>query len=203
MTARRRLFDALFLDRDGTLIAERGYLSDPSGVRLAPGAAAGLKRFTEAGTLLFVVTNQSGIARGRLTWDDVNAVNAEVERRLRARGVPLAGFLVCPHYPGGTVAAYSRRCRCRKPGTALHRRAIRAFSLRPERCAIVGDKWDDVGAAIALGAAAVHLLTGHGRSHRRAVEERAPGTILARTLAEGLARLEALPQSVKAGHPSP
>ncbi len=201
MTARGR-FDALFLDRDGTLIVERGYLSDPAGVRLSPGAAAGLRRFTDAGTLLFVVSNQSGIARGLLTWDAVNAVNAEVERRLLARGVPVAGFLVCPHYPGGTVAAYSRRCRCRKPGTALHRRAIRAFGLKAGRCAVVGDKWDDVGAGVALGAAAAHVLTGHGRLHRRAVEMRAPGTILAGTLAGALAKLEALPQSRKAGHPS-
>ena len=199
---RRGRFDALFLDRDGTLIAERGYLSDPSGVRLAPGAASGLRRFTDAGTLLFVVTNQSGIARGLLTWDDVHAVNGEVRRRLLARGVPLAGFLVCPHYPGGSVPRYARRCRCRKPGTALHRRAIREHGLRAERCAVVGDKWEDVAAGLSLGAASVHLLTGHGRSHRGAVEEKAPGAILARTLAEALAKLEALPQSRKAGHPS-
>ena len=202
----RRLFDALFLDRDGTLIVERGYLSRPSGVRLSPGAAAALKRFTDRGTLLFVVTNQSGIARGLLTWDDVRAVNSEVERRLARRGVPVAGFLVCPHYPAGTVAPYARRCRCRKPGTALHRRAIREFALRPERCAVVGDKWDDVGAGLVLGAAAVHVLTGHGRSERRRVEADAPGAILGTTLADGLEQLEvrlgALPQSGKARHPS-
>ena len=206
MKPRRRPFDALFLDRDGTLIVERGYLADPSGVRLARGAAAALRRFVDAGTLLFVVTNQSGIARGRLSWDDVKAVNAEVERRLAVRGVPIAGFLVCPHYPEGTVAPYSRRCRCRKPGTLLHERAIRRHGLSPSRCAVVGDKWEDVAAGLALGAAGVHLLTGHGRAHRAKVEAEGGGVILARTLAEGLSKLEArswpLPQSRKARHPS-
>lgn len=194
-------WDALFLDRDGTLIAERDYLADPRLVRLAPGAAEALRRFARAGTLLFVVTNQSGIARGRLTWAEVDAVNAEVERRLLARGVPLAGTLVCPHFPGGSVAPYAVACRCRKPGTLLHRRAIRRHGLDPRRCAVVGDKWDDVGAGIALGAAAVHVLTGHGCEQRASVATRAPGVLLAPTLARGLEMLESLPERRPAGHP--
>ncbi len=183
-------YDALFLDRDGTLIVERGFLADPRGVRLGRGAAAGLRRFTERGTLLFVVTNQSGLARGLLSWDDVRAVNAEVARRLARHGVPLAGTLVCPHYPGGTVRALSIRCRCRKPGTALHELAIREHGLDPRRCAVIGDKWDDVGAGVALCAATAHVLTGHGREHRERVRELAPDAILAGTLAEALSALE-------------
>ena len=196
-----RRWDALFLDRDGTLIVERDYLSDPRLVRLVPGAATALRRFTDAGTLLFVVTNQSGIARGRLTRAEVDAVNAEVERRLRLRGVPLAGTLVCPHLPRGSGPRHAVACRCRKPGTLLHRREIRRHGLDPARCAVVGDKWDDVGAGVSLGAAAVHVLTGHGREHRPVVAVRAPKAILARTLADGLARLEALPLGPAAGHP--
>ncbi len=199
---RRPAFDALFLDRDGTLIAEREFLADPRGVRLAPGAAGALKRFTDAGTLLFVVTNQSGIARGKLSWEEVDAVNAEVRRRLSLRGVPISDVLVCPHFPGGTVPEYARRCRCRKPGTALHERAVRAFHLDPRRCAVVGDKWDDVAAGAKLGAAAVHLLTGHGREHRARVRGELPGALLAATLSEGLALLEALPDSAPRRHPS-
>lgn len=185
-----RRLDALFLDRDGTLIVERGFLSDPRGVRLTRGAAAALLRFTGRGTLLFVVTNQSGIARGKLTRREADAVNAEVARRLLARGVPVEGFLVCPHHPQGTVPEYSVACRCRKPGTLLHRRAIRRHGLDPRRCAVVGDKWDDVGAAVTLGALGVHVLTGHGRSHRARVRAEAPGTILAPSLPAGLALLE-------------
>lgn len=189
---RRPLLDALFLDRDGTLIVERGFLVDPKGVRLAPGAAPLLARFVEEGTKLFVVTNQSGVARGLTRWDEVNAVNAEVERRLAARGVPIAGWLVCPHHPAGRVKEYAVACRCRKPGTLLHRRALRRHGLAAERSAVVGDKWDDVGAGLALGALAVHLLSGHGRAHRERVRERGGGrVILAGGLADGLRKLRA------------
>jgi D-glycero-D-manno-heptose 1,7-bisphosphate phosphatase len=183
---RRPGWDALFLDRDGTLIVERGFLKDPGGVRLSRGAAGRLKAFTDAGTLLFVVTNQSGLARGVLTRAEVDAVNAEVVRRLAARGVPVAGVLVCPHFPGGVVPRLSVRCRCRKPGTLLHRRALAAHGLAARRSAVVGDKWDDVGAGVALGAAQAHVLTGHGREHRAKVRARAPGAILAASLADAL-----------------
>ncbi|HMM34886.1 MAG TPA: HAD-IIIA family hydrolase [Thermoanaerobaculia bacterium] len=189
---RRPLLDALFLDRDGTLIAERGFLADPKGVRLAPGAAPLLARFASEGTSLFVVTNQSGVARGLTRWDEVSAVNAEVERRLAARGVPIAGWLVCPHHPEGRVREYAVACRCRKPGTLLHRRALRRHGLAAERSAVVGDKWDDVGAGLALGAIAGHLLSGHGREHRTRVLEKGGGrVILAGGLADGLRRLRA------------
>lgn len=182
-------WDALFVDRDGTLIVERGYLSDPRGVRLTRGAAARLKAFTDEGTRLFVVTNQSGLARGVLTRAEVDAVNAEVVRRLAARGVPVAGVLVCPHYPGGVVPELSIRCRCRKPGTLLHTRALAAHGLSARRSAVVGDKWDDVAAGVALGAAQAHVLTGHGREHRAKVATRAPDAILAPTLADALDQL--------------
>ena len=187
--ARRRAWDALFLDRDGTLIVERGFLGDPRHVRLARGAAARLKAFTDEGTLLFVVTNQSGLARGALTREEVDAVNAEVVRRLAARGVPVAGVLVCPHYRDGVVPELSRRCRCRKPGTLLHARALSAHRLSARRSAVVGDKWDDVGAGVTLGATQAHVLTGYGRAHRAAVRARAPGAILATSLADALEKL--------------
>ena len=185
----RPRWDALFLDRDGTLIVERGYLSDPRGVRLARGAARRLKAFTDEGTLLFVVTNQSGLARGVLTRGEVDAVNAEVVRRLAARGVPVAGVLVCPHFPDGVVPELSIRCRCRKPGTLLHTRALAAHGLSARRSAVLGDKWDDVGAGVALGAAQAHVLTGHGPEHRAKVRARAPDAILAPSLADALEQL--------------
>ena len=185
-----RRLEALFLDRDGTLIVERGFLSDPRGVRLTRGAAGALRRFVARGTLLFVVTNQSGIARGSLTRQEADAVNREIARRLLGRGVPITAFLVCPHHPGGTVAPWAVACRCRKPGTLLHRRAIRTYGLDPRRCAVAGDKWDDVGAGVALGAHCVHVLTGHGRAHRARVRAQAPDAILASSLPAGLSLLE-------------
>ncbi|MEO6325301.1 MAG: HAD hydrolase-like protein, partial [Thermoanaerobaculia bacterium] len=141
---------------------------------------------------------QSGVARGMTSPEEVVAVNTEVERRLLARGVPITEFLVCPHHPDGSVPEYTRDCRCRKPGTLLHRRALKEHGLEPARAAVFGDRWDDVGAGIALGATTVHLLTGYGREHRPIVKERAPGAILARTLADGLDRLQALARNGRA-----
>ncbi len=185
----RAPLDALFVDRDGTLIVDRNFLSDPKGVRLISGAARELLAFTSEGTRLFVITNQSGIARGLLTWEQVHAVNAEVEKRLRKRGVFITEFLICPHYPGGSVPQYSISCPCRKPGTLLHEEAISRHGLNPKRCAIIGDKWDDVGAAVLLGMPAVHVLTGFGREHRPRVVANAPQTLLAGSLASGLRKL--------------
>ena len=188
----RRLFDALFLDRDGTLVVERGFLGDPRDIRLAPGAARRLRVFQRQGTALFIVTNQSGLARGTLTREQVDAVNAEIVRRYAVRGVSFAGVLVCPHHPEGAIASLRRKCRCRKPGTLLHERALRARGLSGRRSAVVGDKWDDVGSGLALGAATAHVLTGHGRRERPLVLARAPGAILATTLADALDQLLAL-----------
>jgi D-glycero-D-manno-heptose 1,7-bisphosphate phosphatase len=187
--ARRPPFDALFLDRDGTLVVERGFLGDPKDIRLAAGAAERLRIFAREGTALFIVTNQSGLARGFLTRSQVDSVNAEIVRRYAARGVHFAGVLVCPHHPEGAVASLRRRCRCRKPGTLLHERALRACGLSARRSAVVGDKWDDVGSGLALGAATAHVLTGHGRRERPLVLARAPGAILATTLADALDQL--------------
>jgi D-glycero-D-manno-heptose 1,7-bisphosphate phosphatase len=191
----RRLFDALFLDRDGTLVVERGFLGDPRDIRLAPGAARRLRVFARQGTALFIVTNQSGLARGFLKREQVEAVNAEIVRRYAARGVPFAGVLMCPHHPEGSVAALRRKCRCRKPGTLLHERALRARGLSARRSAVVGDKWDDVGSGLALGAVTAHVLTGHGRRERPLVLARAPGAILATTLADALDQLLSRPSS--------
>jgi D-glycero-D-manno-heptose 1,7-bisphosphate phosphatase len=184
-----RLLDALFLDRDGTLIVERDFLRDPKGVRLTRGAGRALQPYAAAGTKLFVVTNQSGIARGKLTWEDVHAVNSEVQRRLSRFHLAIEEFLICPHFPDGVISRYAVSCRCRKPGTALHEEAVARYRLTPARCAVAGDKWDDVGAGMTMGMWQVHVLTGHGGDHRALVRDRAPECILASTLADGLETL--------------
>lgn len=189
MTRRTPALDALFLDRDGTLIVERGFLADPRGVRLSPGAAPRLAALE--GAKVFVVTNQSGLARGLLTWPQVEAVNAEVGRRLSRYRVQVEEFLVCPHYPRGSVPELTKKCRCRKPGTLLHERALRAHGLDPRRCAAIGDKVEDVAAGLSLGMRAVHVLSGHGREHRARVVAGHPKALLAPTLAAALDLLTA------------
>ena len=109
---------AVFLDRDGTIIVEKVYLSDPAGVELIPGAVEGLHRFCRAGFLLVVVTNQAGIARGRYTIDDYRAVEDRLSEMLGEHGVSLDATYFCPHHPDWTGP-----CDCRKPATGMHMQA--------------------------------------------------------------------------------
>lgn len=122
------------LDRDGTLIADTGYLSDPDGVRILPGVAEGLRLLAGAGYRFIVITNQSGIGRGYFTERDARAVNARTEEILRASGVVIERSYYCPHTP-------EDGCRCRKPGTELAERAARELGFAPgDIHCVIGDK---------------------------------------------------------------
>jgi D-glycero-D-manno-heptose 1,7-bisphosphate phosphatase len=149
---------AVFLDRDGTLIEDPGHLGDPGRVVVLPGAADGLRRLSEAGFALVVVSNQAGVARGLITEDDVRAVNDRVREVLAAAGVWIDGFYYCPHHPD-----FTGPCACRKPGTELFQRAAAELGLDVRSSWIVGDTAGDLGAARALGVPAVLVRTGHGR----------------------------------------
>src|SRR3984957_4913422 len=106
---------AVFLDRDGTLIKDVGYLAGPSEIRLYRGVAQALRKLRAAGYLLFVVTNQSGVARGYFPESSVKKVHQSLQARLKAQGARIDGFYYCPHYPGAPLKAYAKNCSCRKP----------------------------------------------------------------------------------------
>lgn len=140
---------AVFLDRDGTLIEDRGFLADPAGVRVLPGVVEGLRALRAAGFALVVVSNQSGIARGFFGHEAVRAVNGEIARRLGSDGIALDGWYWCEHL--------DEACACRKPGTALALQAAADLSLDlgAGRGAAVGDKGSDVALGHALGLAGI------------------------------------------------
>jgi histidinol-phosphate phosphatase family protein len=152
---------AAFLDKDGTLIDDVPYNVDPRLIRLAPGAAAGLRRLHEAGYLLVVVSNQSGVARGLFA----EAALEGVEARLRELGADtcteLAGFEYCPHYAGGIVPEYAIPCDCRKPAPGMLLRAARDLGIDPGRSWMVGDILDDVEAGHRAGCRSILLDNGH------------------------------------------
>lgn len=144
------------LDRDGTIIVEKNYLSDPAGVELLPGAAAGLRRLQAAGWGLVVVSNQSGIGRGYFTEADYEKVTARLVELLRAAGVALDGIYHCPHAPGAG-------CDCRKPRPGMLLRAAKELNFRPADCVVIGDKPADVELGHGAGAAlSVLVRTGYG-----------------------------------------
>ena len=186
---------AVFLDRDGTVIAEKSYLSDPEGVVLVGGAAAAMRRLRDAGFALVVVTNQSGIARGLYTMDDYHAVAARLDRELDARGARPDATYYCPHHPDATGP-----CDCRKPATGMHRQAMAELNLDPRRSFFVGDKVSDVLPAGALGGQGILVQTGYGPEH---VHDLPPGTWVVDDLPAAVDRiLEAVPPTEMAGDPT-
>jgi len=161
---------AVFLDRDGTIVRDVGYLKRTEDVCLLPGAPEALKSLKEAGFLLLVVTNQSAVARGWLTEPALLEIQREVERRLKAEGAGLDGFYYCPHLPEGTVEQYARKCDCRKPQPGMLLRAARDWNVDPERSYVVGDSGRDVEAGRRAGCSTI--LIGGGPSGRGGLRAR-------------------------------
>jgi len=143
---------AAFVDRDGTVMRDAAYVRDPRDVELLPGAAPAIRRLNEAGVLVIVITNQSGIARRLLTEQDYDAVRRRLDQVLDAQGARIDATYMCPHFP-----EISGPCDCRKPGLALYRRAIADHGLDPARSLFVGDRWRDVAPALAFGGRPVML----------------------------------------------
>ena len=148
---------AVFLDRDGTICADRNYLADPGGVVLLPGAAAALAALQARGFALVVATNQSAVARGLASLEDVRAVNGRLDELLRQEGVCIDAFYVCPHLPEGPVAAFAVRCGCRKPEPGLLRQAAAELGIDLGRSFLVGDQGRDVEAGRRAGCRTVLL----------------------------------------------
>lgn len=145
----------VFLDRDGTLNRDIGYLRDPDQLELLPGVGAALRALREAGARSVIVTNQSGIARGALTAAQLHLVHQRLRHVLEAEGASIDGIFYCPHHPDD-------RCRCRKPETELIDRARKELALELDRSYVVGDKLADVRLAHRIGATSILVRTGYG-----------------------------------------
>lgn len=159
---------AIFLDRDGTLNEDVGYLDRLERLTLFPWSLDAVRLLRRAGFAVVVVTNQGGVARGFLSESFVEEVRRVIDRRLAAIGERLDGHYCCPHEPHAPVAAYSRQCDCRKPLPGLLRRAARDLDLDIGRSVVIGDKWSDVRMARAAGARGVLVRTGYGASQEQA-----------------------------------
>lgn len=158
---------AVFLDRDGTLIEEVGYLDRPERVVLYPYATDAVRALNQAGLPVVIVTNQSGVARGFFSEEVVQEVHRRIADLLAAGGAHIDAYYYCPHHPDGRVAAYAVRCECRKPGRALVDRAVREFGVDPAQSIAVGDRWLDVGLARTIGGRGVLVRTGYGADEER------------------------------------
>ena len=145
---------AVFLDRDGTIIRDTGYVGSEDAVELIPGAAEAIRVLNETGWPVVVVTNQSGIARGYFTSEDYERVRARIDTLHESYGARLDGSYACPHHPDETGP-----CECRKPGTLLHRQAADTLDLDVSRSWYIGDRLRDVQPAQELGGVGVLVPT--------------------------------------------
>ncbi len=164
MSARRK---AIFLDRDGTLNVDVGYLHALDQLELFPYTLDALRLLERAGFALVVVTNQSGIALGLIADGFPEEAHRELQRRARNAGCAIAGFYYCPHHPSGSVEKFSVQCRCRKPAPGMVEQAVGDLDLDVARSWVIGDKWLDVDLGHAVGARSILVRTGWGKDSER------------------------------------
>ena len=156
----------VMLDRDGTLIAERHYLSDPQQVELLPGVVAGLQQLKKFGLGLVMITNQSGVGRGYFTLAKLEAVHQRLRELLAAHQIFLEGIYVCPHVP-------EDNCPCRKPLPGLVNAAVAELKFDPASSFMIGDKPCDIELGQAVNARTFLVRTGYGAKHEAAGYARA------------------------------
>lgn len=154
---------AVFLDRDGTINEQMGYINHISRFVLLPGVAEAIARLNRHRIPVVVVSNQSGLARGYFPPQLLDEVHALMKERLRRQGAILDGIYVCPHHPEAKEEKYRRNCECRKPKPGLMLEAAGQLGLDLARSYLVGDRWSDLKAAAACGAKGILVLTGYGR----------------------------------------
>jgi D-glycero-D-manno-heptose 1,7-bisphosphate phosphatase len=153
---------AVFMDRDGTMTVEGGYINHPSRLQLIGGTADAVRMLNDNGLLAVVTTNQAGVARGYFTEDLIHVVHGKMKDLLQERGAQLDGVYYCPHHPREGTADYRKDCDCRKPRPGMIQQACRDLPVDLERSYMVGDKISDSEFGHCLGLRTVMVMTGYG-----------------------------------------
>ncbi len=154
---------AVFLDRDGTINEQMGYINHISRFHLLPGVGAAIRRLNERQIPVVVVSNQSGLARGYFPASLLEQVHELMRSRLAEAGARIDGLYICPHHPEAKEERYRGPCECRKPRTGLLEQAALDLDLDLERSFMVGDRWSDLECGARVGATPILVLTGYGR----------------------------------------
>lgn len=153
---------AIFLDRDGTINEEVGYLDSPDKLAIFPSAFEAVRLINQSGRKTIVVTNQAGIARGLFGEDLVETIHAALQEALRRKGALIDAFYYCPHHPTEGFPPYRQSCDCRKPAPGLFLRAARELNLDLSASWMIGDRYNDMEAAHRAGAKGILVKTGYG-----------------------------------------
>ena len=152
---------AIFLDRDGTINVEKDYIYKCEDLVFEEGSVEALKTFKNLGYILIVVSNQSGIARGYFTEEDLKAFNDNMNEKLKEESVEITEFYCCLHHPDG-LAEYKKVCDCRKPNNKMLEDAIKKYNIDREKSYMIGDKVSDIGAGLKSKLKTVLVKTGYG-----------------------------------------
>jgi D-glycero-D-manno-heptose 1,7-bisphosphate phosphatase len=155
---------AVFLDRDGTIIRERGYLERLEHLQIFPWTGDALRLLKRAGFATVVVTNQSAIARGLIDEPFLHRVHQAIDTHLQSSGGGIDRYYFCPHFLKSKIARYQQVCTCRKPAPGMIEQACREMDLDPARSVMVGDRWTDVACGRAAGTRTVLVRSGDGLS---------------------------------------
>ncbi len=161
----------IFLDRDGNINVEKDYLYRVEDFEFEPGALEAIKIFKDLGYLVAVVTNQSGVARGYYTEEDVQNLHKYLEKKSKEAGGNIDAFYYCPHHPEKGIGEYKKDCDCRKPGPGMFLKAQKELGIDFDRSLVVGDKLSDVKAGENLGMRGILVRTGHGKKEEIKAEE--------------------------------
>ena len=154
---------AVFLDRDGTINEQMGYINHLTRFHLLPGVGEAIRNLNAHGLPVVVVTNQSGLARGYFPESLLDQVHETMHRLLALDGAHVDGLYVCPHHPEAKEERFRLACTCRKPRPGLLEQAAADLNLDLRRSYVVGDRWSDVRCGAAVGATSILVLTGYGR----------------------------------------
>ena len=162
---------AVFLDRDGTIIEDSGYVSTPEQVHFIPGSIAAIKKLNAAGFKVIVITNQSGVARGFFGEDMLQTIDKTVHRQILNGGAHLDAIYYCPHHAEYGAYPYKQACSCRKPGTGMIDKAAKDLDLDLARSFLIGDHSCDIAAGKKAGLKTVFVTTGHGAKEQANLTE--------------------------------
>lgn len=162
---------AIFLDRDGTINVEKDYLHKIEDFEFEKNVIEGLKILSELGYIFVVVTNQSGIARGYYSEEDLIILNNHIKDILNKEGIKIEKFYFCPHHPEKGIGKYKVECNCRKPNTGMLDQAVEEFNIDRKSSFMIGDNISDIEAGIRAGMTSILVTTGHGKEHIEKIKE--------------------------------
>jgi D-glycero-D-manno-heptose 1,7-bisphosphate phosphatase len=165
---------AVFMDRDGTINEQRGYINHLSRFIVLPGVPEAIRLLNGNNFLAIIVSNQSGVARGYFPIDLVEEVHKDLRASLKGNGARIDGIFFCPHYPRGSLPEYCFECDCRKPKTGLFEQACNAFDIDVERSYVVGDRHTDLQFARNADLKGILVKTGYGLGESEYIIPKSP-----------------------------